>query len=93
MVPCAPGTVATLIIVWTIPDHGKLTDVNWCTSELTIVRVGVMLCCRAVSWSFGNMRRASRKVETTLTVTVVSLSATSLKFCVTAKVNQPRFLL
>ena len=43
------------------------------TSELTIVRFGMMLNLRPVSCSFGNMRRASRNVETTLTVTVILL--------------------
>ena len=49
-----------------------LTGVTKWTSELTIVRLGVMLNSRPLSCSFGRMRRARRNVETTLTVTIRS---------------------
>jgi len=44
--------------------------VKWWTEELTMEMRGVVLNCRAVSWSLGRRRRASRKVETTFVVMV-----------------------
>lgn len=53
--------------------------VAW-SSDVTIVRRGVVSYFAAVSLSFGNSRRARRKVETTLVVMVDSLSSETSNF-------------
>ena len=51
-----------------------------CRSEDTTVRQGMALYLCAVSRILGSIKRASRNVETTLTVTVLSLSSTKVNF-------------